>query len=66
MSFTAVPRGTAADCANKAFFAGFDTKAVMAASNAANSGTGRPNALYNMANGYQGFRTARLQIKFSF
>ena len=54
------------------FFAGFDTKAVMAALNATNANTGRPNALYkqpgdsNASRGYQGARSARLNLKFTF
>lgn len=58
-----------------AFFTpgGFDTVAVQAARLAAsqtpgnpNSGTGRPNPLYGLANAYQSARSIRLSAKFSF
>jgi hypothetical protein len=55
-----------ATCANNAFFAGFDAAAVMAANNAANSATGRPNALWKLPSGYEGARQARLQVRFTF
>ena len=48
-------------CANRAFFAGFDTKAIMAA-----NGTTVTDPRYGKDSGFQGFRTARLQLKLSF
>ena len=63
MTFTQCPD---AACANKAFFAGFDTAAVMAADHAANANTGRVNPLFGHPSTFQGARAARLQFKFSF
>ena len=48
------------------FFAGFDTRAVMAARNAAAPNTGRPDPRYNLPNGYRGERVARLFLKYVF
>lgn len=44
------------------FFAGFSTVAKMAT----RSPVGRPNATYNLASGYQGARSARLSVRFTF
>lgn len=52
-------------CADTAFFAGFDTDAVMAINQAA-ANTGRPNPLYKLASGYLGARSARVQVRFTF
>jgi len=57
---------TGSTCSNNAFFAGFDTAAVMAAVNAKTPTTGRPDPRYKLASGYQNFRTARLQVRFRF
>ena len=48
------------------FFAGFDTRAVMAARNAAAPNTGRPDPRYSLPNGYRGERVARLFLKYVF
>ncbi len=53
-------------CANRAFFKGFDTTAVMARNNAASATTGRPDPRYKLASGYLGARQARLQVRFTF
>jgi len=69
LNFNQCSGGTSAAnrlCADRAFFAGFDTKAVMAAQNAINPNSSRPNALYKLASGYQGARAARFQFKFTF
>jgi hypothetical protein len=69
MTFNQCTGGTAAanrTCADRAFFAGFDAKAVMAQNNAVSSGTGRPDPRYKMASGWQGARQARLQLRFTF
>jgi hypothetical protein len=69
LNFNQCSGGTAAAnrlCADRAFFAGFDTRAIMAAQNAANPNSGRPNALYKLDSGYQGARSARFQFKLTF
>ena len=69
MTFNQCTGGTAAanrTCADRAFFAGFDPAAIMAQNNAASSGTGRPDPRYKLASGWQGARSARLQVRFSF
>ena len=70
LNFNQCSGGTAAanrNCADRAFFAGFDTKAVMAAANAAApNSAGRPDPRYKMDSGWQGARQARLQVRFSF
>jgi hypothetical protein len=48
------------------FFAGFNTRAVMAARNAANPGTGRTDARFNLPSGFRGPRTARIYLKLQF
>jgi hypothetical protein len=69
LNFSECSGGTSAAnrlCADRAFFAGFDTAAVMARSNALSSTAGRPNPLYKLASGYQSARSARLQVRFYF
>ena len=65
-TMTFVQCGSDPTCANKAFFAGFNTAAVMAADHAANANTGRVNPLFGHPSTFQGARAARLQFKFSF
>ena len=48
------------------FFAGFNTVALQAAANKANPNTGRPDARYGMASGFNGARTARIYFKVTF
>jgi hypothetical protein len=67
------PAGTGTKtCSDLAFFAGFDIKTVEAAVHSAAiltnpvSTTGNPNALYKLASSFQGARSARFEIKFSF
>jgi outer membrane receptor protein involved in Fe transport len=55
-----------ATCANNAFFAGFDAAAIQAARNAANPAQGRRDPRWKQANGWEGARSARLQVKFTF
>jgi len=71
LTFPQCSSGTATQntlCADRVFFAGFSTPAAMAADQAANINTGRPNALYGLptSSGYQSARSARFQVKFSF
>ena len=48
------------------FFAGFDTRAVQAARNAANPGTGRPDPRFGLPDQYRSERVARLFLKYLF
>jgi hypothetical protein len=69
MTFPQCTGGTSAanrTCADTAFFAGFNAAAVMAQDAAATANTGRPNVLYKQPSGYQGARSGRFQLKFTF
>ncbi len=48
------------------FFAGFDTRALQAARNAATPNVGRPDPRFNLPDQYRGERSARLFAKFVF
>jgi len=69
MTFTQCTGGSSTDnrsCADRAFFAGFNTAQVMALDNASSASTGRPDPRFKLASGWQGARSARLQVKFTF